>query len=63
LQEYEGEQSFFVENDLKQGKRKPLLVGADIIEKPTFSKKKMSKQQLLRHDEEKLASVLMGLVS
>jgi len=63
LKKYEEEQSFFVENDLKQGKRKPALVGADIIEKPTFSKKKMSKQQLLRHDEKKLAAILMGLVS
>jgi uncharacterized cofD-like protein len=63
LKKYEEEQSFFVENDLRARKRKPLLVGADIIEKPSFSKKKASKQQLLRHNEEKLASVLMGLVS
>ena len=63
LQKYEEEQSFFVENDLKARKRKPLLVGADLIEEPSFSGKKQTKQQLLRHNQKKLATVLMGLVS
>lgn len=62
LKKYEEEQSFFVENDLKPRKRKPRLVGADIIEKSPSSRKKASKQLLLRHDPKKLAETLVKLV-
>ncbi len=62
LEKYEAEQSFFVENDLKKRRRKPFLVGADIIEIPSFSKEKASKQELLRHDSQKLGKILIRLV-
>ena len=50
LDKYKQAQSFFVKNDLIKNRKKPKQVGADIIEKPVFLKKKSTKQQLLRHD-------------
>ncbi len=63
LDKYKEEQSFFVKNDLPKNGKKPKAVGAEIVEKPKFSKKKMTKQQLLRHDPKKLGKVLIGLIS
>ncbi len=63
LDKYKQEQSFFVKNDLVKNGKKPKLVGAEIVEKPKFLKKKSSKQQLLRHDSKKLGKTLIGLVS
>ncbi len=60
LSQYKSEQSFFVENDLKK-KAKPAPVGANIVEKVPKPKKKATKQQLLRHDSEKLAKILVSL--
>jgi len=62
LAQYEESQSFFVKIDLKKN-GKPKLIGADITEKPVFSKKKVTKQQLLRHSPKKLGKILIGLVS
>jgi uncharacterized cofD-like protein len=61
LKQYKSEQSFFVENDLKETKKKPKLVGADIVEKVPKPKKKATKQHLLRHDSKKLAKILVSL--
>ena len=63
LERYRAAQSFFVENDLPKKNGKPVPVGADIIEKPPLFSKKLTKQQLLRHDSKKLGRALMGLVS
>lgn len=62
LESYEAEQSFFAEIDLKQRKGKTRLIGANIVEVPSFSKEKVSKQQLLRHNSKKLGKILIGLV-
>ena len=62
LEKYEEEQSFFVENDLREN-GKPKLVGANITEKPVFSKEKSTKQQLLRHCPEKLGRILVELAA
>ncbi len=62
LERYLAEQSFFVEPDLKRGKGKPKLIGAKIIELSP-SKKKLTKQQLLRHDSKTLGKILIGLVA
>ncbi len=61
LGKYLAEQSFFVENDLKQAKRKPKLIGANLVETPVFSAKKATKQRLLRHDPKKLGKILLSI--
>lgn len=63
LDKYKQAQSFFVKNDLALNAKKPRPIGADIIERPVFSKKKATKQHLLRHDSKKLGKVLIGLVT
>ena len=63
LSHYWKSQSFFVENDFGAKRKKPILVGADIVESPKISKKKVTKQNLLRHDSKKLGKVLIGLLS
>ena len=62
LDTYFSEQSFFVENGEVHGK-KPMFIGAPIVETPTPLKEKSTKQQLLRHDPKKLGEILIGLVS
>ncbi len=63
LEKYFAEQSFFVKNDVSLNTKKPRAVGADILEKPVFSNKNLTKQQLLRHDSKKLGAVLIRLIT
>jgi len=62
LQRYSAEQSFFVQNDIPKGEAKPKFIGTDLIEKPSFSLKKETKQKLLRHDSKKLGKILRSLL-
>jgi len=62
LQKYLAEQSFFVENDVSRKNGRPKLVGEPIVENAKPSRKKATKQQLLRHDSKKLGKTLIGLV-
>ena len=63
LKRYAQEQSFPIKNDLQNLKNiRARLVVADLIETPKKKAKKISKQQLLRHDSKKIGKILLRLL-
>lgn len=64
LQEYEKEYAFLIENDFEQIEKLGVkIIGEDLIEKTSEKQILWEKKDLLRHDPNKIAKVLIRLIN